>query len=240
MGISLDLPSTYLNDTTPFSLPKSNPNGGSEFQNFLWQAPNSAAALYFGNKWTELHSLISHTLISQQKLPTPTTLNSKEISKAYPSWLEHILSLARTRGYYMLYPSLDQDIVLATSHNELYQPPEEYSYHKDDGPTAPSAEPSTDWTADPARHLSLQHREQPLASTNLLSILTSEDVLPNLADMPLLSWDGKLMTDHQMREAASAYSQVFKREIGGCSTADTRVTRVEGSANDLFCFEADT
>jgi hypothetical protein len=140
----------------------------------------------------------------------------------------------------MLYPSLNHDAALATIHNELYQPPEEYSPRKADGGTSTiPAEPSTDWTADPAHHLSLQHKEKPLASANLLSTLPSEGILPSLTDMPLLSWDGKLMTRHQLSEEAKAYSQVFRREIGGCTTADKHVIRVKGSADDLFCLTAE-
>ena len=55
MGISLDLPSTYLNDTTAFSPPSKTGKSGSDSDSaisFLWQAPNSNAVLYFGDMWT--------------------------------------------------------------------------------------------------------------------------------------------------------------------------------------------
>jgi hypothetical protein len=239
MGVSLDLPSTYLNDTTSFSPPKKVGQSSSDSESaisFLWQAPNSNAALYFGDKWTELHSLLSHSLKSRHKLPTPATLNAKEVSKTYPSWLEDILKLARTRGYYMLYSTLADQTTIATIHNELYRPPEEFSKLGDEGPDGPPVG-EVDFTADPAQHLSLQHTEKPLASTLLLSLLPSEGFLPSLTDMSLLSWDGKEMTKMQMEEAASNYSQVFRREIGGCSTSDKHKTVVEGSADDLFCLE---
>lgn len=239
MGISLDLPSTYLNDTTTFSPPTKAGKSSSDSESamsFLWQAPNSNAALYFGDKWTELHSFLSHSLVSQHKLPTPTTLNTKDVSKTYPSWLEEILKIARARGYRMLYSTLADQTAIATIHNELYRLPEEFSKLGDDGPDAlPLGK--VDFTADPEHHLSLQHTEKPLASTSLLSLLPSDSVLPSLMDMPLLSWDGEEMTRIEMEDAASEYSQVFRREIGGCSTSEKHKAVMDGRADDLFCLD---
>jgi hypothetical protein len=82
LGISLDSPSTYLNDSMNFAPPLSNGTGVSPF---LWQAPNSNAALYFGEKWVELHDFVTQLLSSQHTLPTPTTLSEKLVSKTYPS-----------------------------------------------------------------------------------------------------------------------------------------------------------
>jgi hypothetical protein len=242
MGISLDLPSTYLNDTTAFSPPKKTGESSSDTDgaiSFLWQAPNSNAVLYFGDMWTELHSFISHSLISQHKLPTPTTLKSKDVSKTYPSWLENILRLARTRGYYFLYSTLANEVALATIHNELYKPPEEFSNSRDVKENS-TPQASEDFTADPAHHLSLQHIEKPLASKSLLNLLPSDGILPSLEDMPLLSWDGNTVKKVELEEAASNYSQVFRREVGGCSTSDKHKALVEGSADDLFCLEEES
>ena len=72
---------------------------------------------------------------------------------------------------------------MATLHNELYQSPEEYS--EPEGPPV-----SSELTADPAQHLSLKHKEAPLVTKSLLSILPFEADLPKVSEMPLLSWDG--------------------------------------------------
>ena len=239
MGVSLDLPSTYLNDTTAFSPPRNTGESTSDSDaaiSFLWQAPNSNAVLYFGDMWTELHSFLGHSLISQHKLPTPTTLSSKEVGKTYPAWLEYILSLARIRGYYFLYSTLANEAALATIHNELYSPPEEFT-HSEDSKDDSAPQASVDFTADPEHHLSLQHKEKPLASKSLLNLLPSNSVLPSLTDMPLLSWDGRAVNKSELDEAASNYSQVFRREVGGCSTSDEHKTIFEGSADDLFCLD---
>ena len=181
LGISLDLPSTYLNDSVTFAAPLLN---GTVVSPFLWQAPNSNAALYFGDKWIEFHDFVAHVLSSQHTLPTATTLNEKLVSKTYPSWLEHMLELVRARAYYILYPNFEDPDALVTLHNELYQLPEEYS--------EPEQQPSSgELTADPADHLSLKHKEIPLVTKSLLTILPFDGSLPKISEMPLLGWEGE-------------------------------------------------
>lgn len=225
LGISLDLPSTYLNDSTTFSTPLSNETAPSPF---LWQAPSSNAALYFGDKWVELHDFVAQLLSSQHTLPTPTTLNEKLVSKTYPSWLEHILKLSRARGYWMLYPNFEGSDTLATLHNELYQPPEEFS--------EPEEQPTDgELTADPAHHLSLKHKEAPLVTKSLLSILPFEGDLPKISEMPLLSWDGERVSQKENEELAVSYSKTFRHEIGGCGASAKDKPRVALATSDLFC-----
>ena len=225
MGISLDLPPTYLNDSTTFTAPLTNSTSVSPF---LWQAPNSNAALYFGDKWVELHDFVAQLLSSQHTLPTPTTLSEKLVSKTYPSWLEHILKLARARGYWMLYPNFENLDALVTRHSELYQPPEEYS--------EPEDQPSSgELTADPATHLSLKHKETSLISKSLLSILPFDGDLPKVSEMPLLSWDGEKVSPEGIGNMAVSYSKTFRYEIGGCDVSAREKPRVELATSDLFC-----
>ncbi|KAF4610374.1 hypothetical protein G7Y89_g15744 [Cudoniella acicularis] len=228
LGISLDMPSTYLNDSTTFAPPTGN---NSNVTPFLWQAPNSNAALYFGEKWVELHDFVANLLSSQHKLPTPTTLNEKLVSKTYPSWLEHVLKLMRVRGYWMLYPGLEKTDSLANLHNELYQPPEEY---KEDIKVETHSE-SGELTADPARHLSLKHDEAPLITKPLLTILPSRGDLPRVIKMPFLKWDGELISLDDVGEYAANYSSIFRHEIGGCDVSLPAKPVIELSAQDLFC-----
>jgi hypothetical protein len=239
MGISLDVPSTYLNSSVSFSPPGKPAEGISESDSvaaFLWQAPSSNAALYFGDKWTELHSLVSHYIVTRPSFPS--AIASKQVGKTYPSWLEDILSLARIRGYDILYPSLANQIGLATIHNELNSPPEEFS-SDGDGKLDPQTQVVTELTADPAHYASLQHKEQPLAKSSLVHLLPADGFLPSLTEMPLLSWDGRPMTRMDMEEEAAAYRQSFRSEVGGCNlnTTDKAKLRIEGTADDLFCLD---
>ena len=225
LGISLDLPSTYLNDSTTFTAPSTNDTGVSPF---LWQAPSSNAALYFGDKWVELHDFVAQSLSSQHTLPTPTTLSEKLVSKTYPSWLEHVLKLARARGYFMVYPDFEGPDALATLHNELYQPPEEFA--------EPEEQPTEgELTADPAHHLSLKHKEAPLITKTLLNILPFGGNLPKILEMPLLSWDGEIISQGGIEETAASYRKSFRLEIGGCDVSARDKPRVALAAGDLFC-----
>ena len=237
LGISLDLPSAYLNDSTNLIPPRSTGplstnDAAKEATPFLWQAPNSNAALYFGDKWVELHDFVAHLLSSQHTLPTPTTLNQKFVSKAYPSWLEHILKLARARGYWSIYPNSDDSDTLVTLHNDLYRPPEEYTEE-----TEATDVDSDVLTADITRHLSTKHAETALLTKSLLSTLPFNGDLPKLEDMPLLSWDGERSNFDEIRKYALNYSLVFRHEIGGCDVSTAQKPIVDLAARDLFCLK---
>ncbi|KFY33676.1 hypothetical protein V494_07419 [Pseudogymnoascus sp. VKM F-4513 (FW-928)] len=230
LGISLDLPSSYLNDTTPFTAPP-NPESAKAAEGngppFLWGSPNSNAALYFGDKWTELYTLVSHTLSSASAAP------KKRISTAYPSWLEYILTLSNSRGYSMLYPQLTAGDSLATVHNELYQPPEEFDTQKTQADT--TTEDGT-FTADPAKHQSLQHKEFPLAHSSLVNMLPDNQLLAPLGSLPLLSWDGRVVDRTELAGEAEEFSAKFRRDIGGCKTPVSAKTKlVDVGVENLFC-----
>ncbi|KAK2626672.1 hypothetical protein QTJ16_003847 [Diplocarpon rosae] len=232
LGISLDLPSAYLNDSAAFTAPLGGKSEGgtTAATPFLWQAPNSNAALYFGDKWVEMHDFVSQSLTSAHTLATPPTLNKKLVSETYPSWLEHVLRLVRARGYWTMYPNFDNKHTIATLHNELYQAPEEYSetMHAE-------GETAGELTADPKDHLSLKHQETPLIENSLLSILPFDGNLPKLSDMPLLAWDGGVKNMEGILQDAVDYRNVFKREIGGCGEHGAEKERHEIFAGDLFC-----
>jgi len=235
LGISLDLPSTFLNDSSLFTPPVANSRVGENVvaagvTPFLWQAPNSNAALYFGDKWVEIHDFVGHLLASQHTLPTPTTLNEKLVSKTYPSWLEHVLKLVRARGYWTIYPNFDNQHSLAALHHDLYQPPEEYSEEMRADAVMPG-----ELTADPKEHLSLKDKEKTIIKTALVGILPNKGDLPKLSEMPLLTWDGVLTDVDDFGGHAVNYSGVFKREIGGCTENSVEKDRVGMFAGDLFC-----
>ncbi|OBT88298.1 hypothetical protein VE02_03397 [Pseudogymnoascus sp. 03VT05] len=230
LGISLDLPSTYLNDSTPFTAPPNPASAKAPEANgpsFLWGSPNSNAALYFGDKWTELHTLVSHSLSSASSAP------KKLISTSYPSWLEYILTLSNSRGYSMLYPQLTAGDALATVHNELYQPPEEFDKPKSE---TESTTEDGNLTADPAQHLSLQHKEFPLAHSNLVNMLPDNQVLAPLHTIPLLTWDGRVVDRFDLGDEAEEFSAKFRREVGGCKKPVPAKTRlVNMGVENLFC-----
>ena len=238
MGISLELPTHFLNDSEPLvppmiEKPPSNRKGGTpgEPTPFLWQAPNSNAALYFGDKWIEFHSFLT------ARLSKPPTARTKLISKKHPSWLELLLELMSARRYSLLYPTFSiDDEAIATVHDELYQVPEEFPRQ----PSIPASVPEL----NPDEPLSLVYEkkdrpppntEHSLSSSTLLSILPNSGDLPEIPNLPLLAFDGSTLTQKQANDDAWTFTEAYRRDIGGCKTEAEIAKRELNSALDLFC-----
>lgn len=222
LAVSLEMPSTHVDGSGSFSPPprlepaQSAEKSGDKETSFLWQAPNSNAALFFGDKWVELHGFVSQLLEIQRNLPTPPEmLAQKLVSKKFPSWLEHALRLSRVRGYWTLYPSQITATNLATVHNELYNAPEEYEKE-----ISQDTESSNEIT---------------LARGGLLDSLPDGGTLMPFHDLPLLSWSGKPTKLKQMNDDALSFATEFKRSVGGCTTERTTGSLPDKSARDLFC-----
>ncbi|KAL8665948.1 MAG: hypothetical protein Q9202_001884 [Teloschistes flavicans] len=242
VGLSLELPQTYLNESNLFTPPTV--SGGSkdteeppdEPTPFLWQAPSSNAALYFGDKWVEFHSFLTSRLsLDPAKAPSQPKL----ISEAYPSWLEHLLELMRARGYALLYPNFSAGREsIANVHYELFQPPEEYSKSK-----ATSAADSPVPTIDPQKEtftteLSSHHPKNPESSpltSNLISLLPKSGSVPGLFEIPLLSHDGHKLDFSAFETTARAFTANFRRQIGQCPATKKQPDVNFMKADDLFC-----
>jgi len=230
MGISLDLPSTYLNDSTAFTPPtkkdaerQSTENPADGPTSFLWQAPNSDAVLFFGPKWIELHSFVSRLFDAQHRLPASPAafLSSKSVSKRYPAWLEHALRLCRARGYWTLYPGDSPGNGMATVHTELYRAPEEYEEEEELVPASGGERGSAAGQKQLARELVLDHR--------------AGGLLPPFRELPLLSWEGEVVGLEELDRAAAEYTAEFRGSVGGCEDLEPLELRAKSSAADLFC-----
>ncbi|KAL9633876.1 MAG: hypothetical protein Q9164_004429 [Protoblastenia rupestris] len=240
MGISLELPTAFLNDTTDFIPPSKQRSPFSERDKlpeeltpFLWQAPNNNAALYFGEKWIELHSYI------KARLSKPPTTSPRIISEKHPSWLEYILELMRARGWSLLYPGFfDNDVALATIHDELFQIPEEFSKK-----AAPKHTPTPPSSADQPLEAdpSIESRkpppniEHPLLESSLTSLLPNQGDLPEIKTLPIISHDGRSMSFQQSRLAATIFSEHFRQSTGACGPGDSPLPYQWSIAADLFC-----
>jgi hypothetical protein len=242
MGISLDLPATYINVTAP-SIPPTKKDAPPKSPNpledtptlspdppsdgptpFLWQAPSSNAILFTGTKWVELHGFVSRLLDAQHRLPsTPSSfLSSKSVSKRFPSWLEHALRLARARGYWTLYPGDSAAGHFATVHTELYRAPEEYEEEEEfpvkTSPEKGSGEGKGQKTL--ARELVLNHEG---------------GMLPPFRELPLLSWDGRVVSLTELDQTAAEYTVEFREAVGGCEDLKAFELLAKGDGADLFC-----
>lgn len=227
MGISLELPSSPLTNIEHFKQPKIgntrflDHNAPDALPLFLWQVPNSNAALYFGDKWAELHSFLSQRLVDREA-DSGGPLEEKLISKRYPAFLEPLLELLRAKGYHLLYPAFSDKgrFSLATFHNELSQPPEE-SFP--DGLDVSFSEALGESSA-PERPLSK-------ASTLMALLDTFSLELPDITHLPLLSYRGEEMSESLFNQETEEYRGKFKVRYGGCPDD----SRNGGSPEDLFC-----
>lgn len=211
-SISLDLPTTTLGGTGRIesTVDDSTP--------FLWQAPNSNAALFLGDKWVELHGFVSQVLdVQHRSSATPALLADKSVSRDYPAWMEHALRLCQARGYWTMYPSAGLASNLATIHTDLYRQPEEY----ENGGTAATKHDSS---------ISDDDDEIVIRRKTLLKSLPNGGELLRFDDMPLLAWDGARTDNERLDTAASTYATQFRRTVGGCED------EVEPKpATSLFC-----
>ncbi|GIC89305.1 uncharacterized protein Aud_005718 [Aspergillus udagawae] len=231
LGISLELPSSRPTDNEPFTPPKvkkelqkSQQLGREELPVFLWQAPNSHAALYFGDGWADLHSFLTDRLALHQPTSEKST-DEKSISKRYPAVMEYLLELIRARGYYLLYPAFPDrgTFTLATVHSELSRPPEEF-LHDDQAD-------STTTLGSSINQLSV---EKPLDQTSTLMPLLERFslALPDLSSLPLLSYRGEEISELMYSQDTEEYAKKFAISYGGCRESDL----TDGSTlTRLFC-----
>ncbi len=235
-GISLEQPLITLDGEQPFNPPLfqhpediSGPNQGTP-NPFLWQAPTSNAVLFLGEKWIELHDFVSRTMQANEKFDVmPTVVSEKVISRQHSSWLEHILRLARVRGYWFLYPGKEVGEHLAAVHGELYNMPEEYAGSK-----------ASDASYEKIQRIRQKARSAPETQLSPLSLL---DTLPNNGDLwpltalPITTWEGTEVDSQDFRGRANDFELIFKGAVGGCDLETGKGQKVyeEGSTQDLFC-----
>ncbi|KGO77641.1 hypothetical protein PITC_074670 [Penicillium italicum] len=239
IGISLELPSSKPTaDSQSFTPPPMTVEGKEQFlPSFLWQAPNSNAALYFGDAWAEFHSFMANRLSTPQSAAASQT---KLMSERYPAFMEHLLEMIRAKGYYLLYPSFPgiESSSIATVHNELYQPPEEF---ENSNPAA-SVEEATQVIQDPTQPRAggvptgLGSIEKPLnrASTIMPLLDLFSSGLPDLDALPLLSYDGEGLTAVAYNKKTEEYAKQFRYQYGGCASDD----KIDETSKDLlFCIQ---
>lgn len=223
LGISFAAPSSLLDGSQPLTVTHGNGEAGSGA--FLWQAPNSDAMLFSGEKWVELHGFVSQVLDQQHSsTQSPALLAHKEVSKKYPAWLEYILQLSRLRGYYTVYPGSETASVIMGVHNDLPEVPEEYE--------------SDHEAHDEADGEDIRDRAtlmfDPYSRINILGTLAQDGTLPSLSEVPVLSWDGKPAALAELESSSRDYAARFRREVGQCSEGEA-AKPFDKHARDLFC-----
>jgi 26S proteasome regulatory subunit N1 len=233
MGISLELPSSRLTNIDPFKQPdiedtqSSSNSAPGALPMFLWQAPNSNAALYFGDKWLELHSFLGHRLASVADAETRSTMDETDetdetfIPGFYLEFMKYLLELIRAKGYYLLYPAFYNhgQFSLATFHSELFQFPEETFNEAAVAPNSEALRASTS-----------TERLLSKASTLMPLLGTFTQGLPDITPLPILSHHGERISDYVLNRETEQYQRQFRVNFGGCQ--GSKEDRVTG---DLFC-----
>lgn len=256
LGISLELPSTKPTaGDVPFTYsasPSLAPSQGNvkepdnkAMPHMLWQAPNSNAALYFGEKWAEFHSFLSKRLTVQDIKPDFAS-HEKLISKRYPAFMEYLLEMTRANGYYMLYPSFASKgtLTLVTVHDDLYQPPEEYltdaSSSRETG--EPKGNPNLNQLRESSRDGSGKVSgfvEKALNADWTLNPFLNQFPLglPQASLLDLLSFNGEILSNEESRRNTEQYAKQFRVRYGGChdDTQDLNADILRDK--DLFCLE---
>ncbi|KAJ5973383.1 hypothetical protein N7481_010593 [Penicillium waksmanii] len=207
LGISLELPRSKPSpDNAPFTPPPPPPFNDGKYQkkehipSLLWQAPNSNAALYFGDKWVEFHSFLSSRLDSEGRANAAS--KHKLVSKKYPAFMEYLLEMMQDKGYYMIYPSFSSGTTspLATVHTELNRLPEEFtesinSAQLGEGSHEKAGGNNPDPEVAEFDQLEASSDEKPVSrETSITSLLgTFELGLPDVDTLPFLSYDGSVL-----------------------------------------------
>jgi hypothetical protein len=246
MGVSLGLPSLLLDGKTTLEPPSVSDMHTDRYKQlypntksapFMWQAPNSHATLFFGDKWAELHSFLSNRVAKHQQSHKSTS-RGKLVSETLPAWTEYMLEFMRARGYSLLYPTLTSN-ALVTIHNELYHTPEGFTPAppQDGKDTLPeSNDPFLTADTPPKRPSNPEPPTIP-DSTPLHLALPFAGDLPEIPHLPQLLYDGTLIPLANISSIAKTYADKFTEEVGGCKIPKGKHRkRAAGEAGDLFCF----
>jgi len=248
MGVTLELPPVLLDGKSKLTPPKTADMHSERYTElfaetnsvpFLWQAPNSHATLFFGDKWAELHSFLSNRVAKHSKAPQ----RRKLVSETLPSWVEYMLEFMRARGYALLYPGATSRDALVTIHDELYRSPEEFSLPP---PRAvkgdQSATPKVPYEAflrgeAPAPAPKMREAHVVSKSRPLHLLLPFNGDLPEIPHLPYLLHKGEAIPHSNVSITASIYADKYREVIGGCKTFEGKHRIVvPGTARDLFCF----
>lgn len=229
MGIGLDFPASLASGTANGAL-------------LLHQKAPSHAAMYFGDKWVELHSWLSHRLHRDKDL-TGTVLTSPLSSNGHESWLNEVQMMMQARNHFILYPTFTQspDTKLMTTHTKAINNQKQYDNERipEDDKSAETISQilsgsvlnDDDITVRP-KAASQMHDQLPLAQL-LASRLRSGP--PADFNLGLFSVNNEALEWDQAQEFADRFADKVALELGNCPSLDMREPHKMGSVDFLFC-----
>jgi hypothetical protein len=248
-GASLDIPSTLLNGSGPFTLPtiadmkaraylEDSKLDKSAPSPFIYQAPSSTASLIFSEKWATFHDFVTNRLAAShsgkaQKL-------KKEITETEPAWMEYLLELMRARNWHMFHPPRS----FVTIHNELAQLPEEFvrpekgQKESEASKASQHSEGESFLTADePPVIIPHTERKRVTGTQALHATLPFKGDLPELPHLPLLDYRGEQSNFLETDGVQQDYIAHFREHVGGCDAKEAKRKRLPKGlgTEDLFC-----
>ena len=248
LGISLDVPSTYLNNDTAFRQPRIsdmayNKNSEEPFNEpqapspFVYQGISSSANLIFGDQWTIFHDFLTKRLQAAHSGKNSKT--EKLVPESEPAWVEFLLELSRARAWSLLYPASP----FVTIHNELARIPEEFQRTSD--PEKTKTPPASEHPEEEPYILSaeapvLNDRVEADTTRDAMALhkmLPFNGELQDSMFLPHLTHEGALVDPFSGSERRDKYVTYFRAAIGGCQGADASRDRMMtlGKTDDLFC-----
>ena len=127
------------------------------------------------------------------------------------------------------------DGAIATVHDELYQVPEEFPRESVTPPPMPELNPDEPLSLVYEKKRPPPNTEHSLLSSTLLSTLPNSGNLPEIPNLPLLTFDGFTLTQKEANDDAWTFTEAYRRDIGGCEPGAEISKREANSALDLFC-----
>jgi len=248
VGISLELP-----DKAPDGKTKS-PWAALKIPDPLvfWQAPNSNACLYFGDKWVEMHTFLAQRLMADPEMVKKSAA-SPVLSQDFPGWLQLVLEMMQARNYYVMYPRFAQNEheAIASLHKELAQKPEEYmgaalkSQDSEGEQTKDVLGDAEALTADDEiRHLLRQERK--VFTNSLVTMLLEKsgsraqgNVVDRTSKIPLISFYGEQLAATESVKDSWKFAREFANDVGGCASGSPeQMTDEVPSIDSLFCLSS--
>ncbi|WPH04691.1 Hypothetical protein R9X50_00758400 [Acrodontium crateriforme] len=249
LGISLDVPTEFLNGTSDFLPPPISEMNAKKYLDFnefelsspspfIYQAPSSSANLIFGDKWATFHNFLTNRLTASHtgKAEKPVKL----VSEAQPAWLEYLLELMRARGWTMLYPATP----FVKLHNEGAHIPEEFAASRkpasnDDATTSDTSTLNDEdfLSAGEPPQIPLHVEHEIKAGRKLHLVLPFQGELPELENLPHMAYDGHIVDTTAFDSPDTTYVNSFRHKIGLCDEKDASRNRVIRAlkTDDLFC-----
>ena len=233
-GVSLHTPNVLFDGQMPFVTETS-----SKVRSLLMhQAPTSTAALWFGDKWTELQDYVSLRLQQDPELKKKVSTDLV-YSATHPAWLRLASEFMQAGNYFMVYPNFEAtpDTRLATVHTEISQRPEEY-WEEPTQPAEtkiPALKDDTVLSGDMSAQVP-DELPNSMPSLSIPALLGMKNFEPPPIDLtiPLVSFKGQPVDELQSRQNAKAYVDRLSIDVGGCAELSHRDSNKLGIAH-VFC-----